>query len=80
MAKKERKMTEAEAEIYMQELNQNVGALLNAIQKALPPKYIITLVARHPEIPEAQMIWTKDDNLEAVADAVLDNKAKTVDK
>lgn len=62
----------------MQNLNAEVGALLNAIQKALPPKYIYPRWWPVTEIPEAQMIWTKDDNLEAVADAVLDNKAKTV--
>lgn len=73
MAKKdnERKMTDAEVEQHIQEMNTQIAALLNAAQKVLPPKYMITLIARHPEIPEANMVWSKESDMEKVADAVL---------
>lgn len=67
----QRKMTDAEVERHLQEMNTQIAALLNAAQKVLPPKYQITLIARHTEIPEANMVWSKESDMEVVADALL---------
>lgn len=67
----QRKMSEAEIEQHLQEMNTQVAAHLSAMQKILPPKYQITLVARHIEIPEANMVWSKETDMEVVADALL---------
>lgn len=67
----QRQMTDAEIEQHVQEMNTQIAALLNAAQKVLPPKYMITLVARHTEIPEANMVWSKEPDMEVVANAVL---------
>lgn len=72
MAKdKQRKMSKAEIDQHIAEMNTQIIALLAAAQKVLPPKYQITLVARHTEMPEANMVWSKETDMEAVADAVL---------
>ncbi len=67
----QRKMTDVEVEQHIQEMNTQIAALLNAAQKVLPPKYQITLIARHTEIPEANMVWSKEPDMEVVADAIL---------
>lgn len=68
---KQRKMTKKEIDQHIAEMNTQIVALLAAAQKVLPPKYQITLIARHTEMPEANMVWSKESDMEAVADAVL---------
>ena len=75
MAKKQRKMTEAEADEYLANMQQGIRKHLDGIQTLLPPGYAITFVARHVAIEDAQLILSKDPDIEAVANALL--KAKT---
>lgn len=74
--KNERPMTDAEIDQYVKDMQRGVTVHLDAIQKLLPPGYIITFVARHPEATDAHMILSKDSNLEAVADCILQNKSQ----
>lgn len=43
---------------------------LEAIASILPPEYKLTLVARHPESLNAQIVCTDDPDQEAVVDAI----------
>ena len=70
---KNRKMSEAELDAYLNNLNTAVGQKLNEIRKLMPPGYKITLVCRHEQVDKAHMIFTDDSNLEGVANAVLGN-------
>lgn len=68
---KQRKMSKKEIDAHIAEMNTQIVALLAAAQKVLPPKYQLTLVARHTEMPEANMVWSKEQDMEVVADAIL---------
>lgn len=71
MAKKHRKPTEGEVTDYINKMQTDVAAKMDEIQKLVPPGYMITLVCRHPTMNGAGFVFTKDKNLEAVADEVL---------
>lgn len=72
--KNERPMTDAEIDQYVEDMRKGIVVHLDAIQKLLPPGYLMTFVARHPDAPDAYMVLSKDDRLETVADIVLQNK------
>lgn len=51
---------------------QRIEPHLQAIKMCLPPEYKITLVMRHTNVDENQMVLTEEaDKLEEVANAVL---------
>lgn len=74
-----REMSDTELDVYLKDMHAKLTKHLDDMQKILPPGYLITFVARHPQVIGAEMILTKDGNLEAVADAVLANH-KTIVK
>lgn len=78
MADKKRKMSEAEIDAYLKEMHEGLSKHLDAMQQIVPPGYVLTFVARHPDVPGGHMILTKDADLEAVADCILDNKGRVV--
>lgn len=69
--KKQRQMTEGELNDYIANMQKTVGAHMDAIQRAVPPGYKLTLVARHPIIEGAGFVFTKDTDLEGVANEIL---------
>jgi hypothetical protein len=73
-----RQMSDAELDNYLKEMHAKLTEHLDTMQGILPPGYLITFVARHPEVQGAEMILTKDANLEAVADAILANHRTVV--
>ena len=72
----ERPMTDAEVDIYLREMHVKLGKKLDEIKEILPPGYTLTLIARHLELPGAQIILSNDKDFEAVSKALLDNKTK----
>lgn len=76
-----RKLTDAELNQYIADLQKNVAEHLDAIQHLVPPGFYITLVVRHHDTAGAGFVMTKDKNLEAVANEVLGTSAtlKSVD-
>lgn len=67
---KQRKMSEGEISTYIAEMQTNVGAKLDEIKALLPNGYVLTLVARIPDVEDADLLFTNDGNLEAVVKAV----------
>jgi len=76
---KNRKMTEDEVSQHLQEINVEIGQHLNAIKAVLPKGYLLTLVCRNVDVPQAQMIFSDDTDFEEVSKSLLDNKTKVVE-
>ena len=75
---KTRKMSDAEIDLYLQDMHKNIGKKLDEIKAMLPPGYLVTLVARHPDVAGGQMILTEDTDAQGIAKAILDEKTKIV--
>lgn len=69
-----KKMTEAQTQEYTTKMQDAISELLGQIQNVLPPGYAITFVARHMTVSDAQLILSKDSDIEAVARLLLNAK------
>lgn len=65
-----------QAEARLRHIHVVAGNMLNRLNQLLPDGYKLTLIARHPNIPNAQMVVSDDTDLEAVANALLTAKAR----
>ena len=75
---KERKMTEAEIDDYLQNIQNVMQSSLDAVKAIMPEGYQLTLVARLPGNKNADLIMSNDTDPKAVAEAVLNNGNKAV--
>lgn len=64
-----------QARMQLDHIKRVVAGQLTSIERQLPPGYKLTLIARHPTIPNAQMVVTDDNDLEAVANELLSAKS-----
>lgn len=72
-------MSDEEIDQYLNGLYQQIAHSLANIQRILPDGYLITLICRNAITPGADIILTKDRNVEAAADALLSKKLKIVE-
>lgn len=63
-----------QAQMRLDHIKRVVAGQLASIEGQLPPGYKLTFIARHPRIPNAQMVVSDDNDLEAVAHELLTAK------
>lgn len=75
---KNRKMSEAEIDDYISNIQNVMTSSLDAVKAIMPEGYHLTLVARLPGNTNADLIMSNDPDQKAVAEAVLNNGNKAV--